>query len=67
MTDTATAQPKPRRFLSRKQQAARYGRSTKTIKRWTADPRMKMPPEYEFNGPHRAEDELEAWERARIK
>jgi hypothetical protein len=27
---------------------------------------MAMPVEYEFNGPHRDETDLEAWERKRI-
>jgi hypothetical protein len=66
MTDIATSQTKPRRFLSRKEQADRYGRSTRTIKRWGTDPKMGMPQEYEFNGPHRDEAELEIWERTRI-
>ena len=61
-----TAQTKPRRFLSRSDQAKRYSKSVKTIKRWGADPRMAMPPEYQIRGPHRDESELEVWERARI-
>jgi hypothetical protein len=65
MTDTA-AQMKPRRFLSRSEQAKRYGKSTKTIKRWGEDPEMAMPPEYTLRGPHRAEDELETWEKGRV-
>jgi hypothetical protein len=56
-----------RRFLSRRAQAERYGKSLKTIERWTNDPRMEMPPEYDFRGlPHRDEAELETWERARV-
>ena len=55
------------RFLSRRAQAQRYGRSTKTIKRWGQDPKMGMPPEYDFDGlPSRREDELEKWERSRV-
>jgi hypothetical protein len=65
MTDTA-AQMKPRRFLSRPQQATRYGKSIRTIKRWGQDPNMGMPPEYDFKGPHRAEDELDNWDRSRV-
>ena len=65
MPDTA-AQMKPRRFLSRSAQAQRYGKSVKTIKRWGADPRMGMPPEYAFTTPHRAEDELDVWDRSRV-
>jgi hypothetical protein len=56
----------PRRYLSRPAQAKRYSKSVRTIKRWGADPDMNMPPEYDFNGPHRAEDELEVWEQSRI-
>jgi hypothetical protein len=58
--------PKPRRFLSRRAQAERYGKSIKTVERWGKDPEMSMPPEYDFNGPHRDEAELEAWERSRV-
>jgi hypothetical protein len=58
---------KSRRFLTRRAQAARYSKSVKTIVRWTNDPRMGMPPEYDFRGlPHRDEAELEAWERTRV-
>jgi hypothetical protein len=57
----------PRRFLSRKQQAARYGKVVKTIERWGNDEAMGMPPEYWLGSqPHRAEDELEVWERNRV-
>jgi hypothetical protein len=66
MTDTTIAQTKPRRFLSRSEQASRYGKSVKTIKRWGSDPRMGMPREYELSGPHRAEEDLEVWERTRV-
>jgi hypothetical protein len=55
----------PRRFLSRPAQAKRYGKSIRTIKRWGQDPDMGMPPEYDFNGLHRREDELDAWDRSR--
>jgi hypothetical protein len=59
--------PGRRRFLSRRAQAQRYGRSVDTIKRWGKDPQMGMPPEYNFRGmPHRDEAELEAWERKRV-
>jgi hypothetical protein len=58
---------RPRRFLSRKQQAARWSKSVKTVERWGKDPEMGLPPEYWLgNQPHRAEDELEAWERSRV-
>jgi hypothetical protein len=59
--------PKPRRFLTRRAQAERYGKSIKTIERWGANPAMGMPQEYLFHRmPHRDEAELEAWERSRI-
>jgi hypothetical protein len=58
---------RPRRFLTRRAQADRYGKNIRTIVRWGEDPDMNMPDEYWFNGlPHRAEDELETWERSRI-
>jgi hypothetical protein len=60
------AAPRQRSWLSRRAQAERYGKDIKTIKRWGRDPKMKMPPEHDFNGPHRAEDELEVWERSRV-
>jgi hypothetical protein len=59
--------PKPRRFLSRRDQADRYGKSVRTIERWGEDPEMGMPVEYDFHGlKARAEDELETWERSRV-
>jgi hypothetical protein len=58
---------RPVRYLTRKKQGERYDRSEKTIERWGEDPRMAMPPEYDFNGLlARREDELEVWERTRI-
>jgi hypothetical protein len=58
---------KQRRFLSRRQQAARYGKCLKTIERWGRDPAMGLPVEYDLNGrPHRLEDQLEIWERSRV-
>jgi len=58
---------KPRRFLSRQEQAERYSTSVKSIIRWGEDPRMGMPTEYDFNRiKKRREDELEAWERGRV-
>ena len=62
-----TATTTSRRFLTRTAQAQRYGKTTKTIERWGKDRRMNMPPEYWFGPlPHRAEDELETWERSRV-
>jgi hypothetical protein len=64
---TVTTTKKPRTFLNRRQQATRYSTSVKSIQRWGQDPRMNMPPEYDFNRiKKRAEDELEAWERTRV-
>jgi hypothetical protein len=58
---------KSRRFLTRRKQAERYGKSVRTIVRWGEDADMSMPPEYDFNGlPHRDEAELEVWERSRV-
>ncbi len=68
MTSTDECE-RPRRYLSRGQQAKRYGRHVRTIKRWSEDPKMGMPPEYIFNDPDdpmRREDELEQWERSRV-
>lgn len=57
----------PRRFLTRRAQAARYGKCVKTIERWGQDPSMEMPAEYDFRGlPSRLEAELEIWERGRV-
>ena len=58
---------KPRRYLTRRQQAERYNKSVKTIVRWGQDPDLAMPREYWLAElPHRAEDELEIWERSRV-
>jgi hypothetical protein len=57
--------PAPYRFLTRRQQAQRYGKSKRTIERWGKDPERGMPAEYNFNGQFsRAEPALEAWERS---
>ena len=57
----------PRRYLSRSDQAKRYSKSVRTIKRWGKDPDMNMPPEYDLNGHlHRLEHDLELWERSRV-
>lgn len=59
--------PTSRRFLTRQEQGARYGVSPRSIVRWGEDPKMKMPPEYEFNRiKKRREDELEIWERSLV-
>jgi hypothetical protein len=58
---------KPRRFLTRRDQAERYRKSVRTIERWGEDPEMNMPPEYDFNGlKARIEEDLERWERGRV-
>jgi hypothetical protein len=58
---------KPRRFLTRRDQAARYGKSVRTIERWGLDVGMGMPAEFDFRGMKaRREDELESWERGRV-
>ena len=62
--------PKPkggRRWVSRTFQAERYGVCVRTIKRWGEDPEMGMPLEYDIGGPKRDLDELEPWERRRVK
>jgi hypothetical protein len=64
---STTKSEKPRRFLSRQEQAVRYNVSVKSIQRWGEDPRMQMPKEYVFHRQmRRREDELEAWERSRV-
>jgi hypothetical protein len=54
------------RFLSRRQQAERYGKSVKTVERWGLDPTLGFPGEYDINShKFRKLSELEAWERSR--
>lgn len=54
------------RFLTRRQQARRYGKSKRTIERWGKDPKKGMPAEYDFNGQYsRTEPALEVWEQER--
>jgi predicted DNA-binding transcriptional regulator AlpA len=54
------------RFLPNRQVAERYGKSTKTVTRWAADPTLNFPPAIIINGrEHRALSKLEAWERER--
>lgn len=58
---------KLKRWLTRRQQADRYGVHPRTVDRWGDDPEMDLPAEIDLNGrPCRAEDELEAWERGRV-
>jgi hypothetical protein len=63
-----TKSEKSHRFLSRQEQAARYGVSVKSVTRWGDDPRMAMPKEYAFHRQmKRREADLEAWERSRVE
>ena len=62
MTRTTTN----KRYLSRRAQAERYGRSVRSIERWGKNPALKLPPELEINGHwFRSLEELEDWERKR--
>jgi hypothetical protein len=52
------------RWLSRLQQAKRYGKAKRTIERWGQNPDLRMPPETWINGiPHRREDQLDGWDK----
>jgi hypothetical protein len=56
------------RFLSRRQQAQRYGKSVRTVECWGDDPSLGFPPEIDIRGhKFRALSKLEAWERARAR
>jgi hypothetical protein len=58
---------KPKRWLTRQQQAERWSVHPKTVDRWGADSEMDLPDEIDLNGrPCRAEDEIETWERSRV-
>jgi len=64
---SAVKSEKSHRFLSRQEQAERWGKSVRTVTRWGKDPRMGLPREYDFHGiKARREDQLEAWERHRV-
>jgi hypothetical protein len=53
-------------FLTRRQQARRYGVSTRTIDRWSDDDNLGLPAEIDIAGrKYRKLSELETWERAR--
>jgi hypothetical protein len=55
------------RYLSRRAQADRYGRSVRTIERWGEDPELGLPPELDINGRKlRALSQLERWERKQV-
>jgi hypothetical protein len=52
-------------FLSKRQQAERYGKTPRTIDRWRQNPRLNYPKQYEINGrPHGRLSDLEIWERS---
>jgi predicted DNA-binding transcriptional regulator AlpA len=56
------------RKLRKRPTADRYGVSTKTIDRWTQDPRLDFPKPFHVNAlPYWDEAELEAWERSRAR
>lgn len=48
--------------------AKRYGRTTRTIKRWKKDPRLKFPPADLIinNREYREDTTIETWEHGRI-
>jgi hypothetical protein len=53
-------------FLTRRQQARRYGVSTRTIDRWSDDDNLGLPGEIDIVGrKYRKLADLEKWERAR--
>ena len=53
-------------FLTRRQQARRYGVSSRTIDRWSDDDNLGLPAEIDIAGrKYRKLSELETWERAR--
>lgn len=55
------------RYLSRRAQAERYGRSVRTIERWGENPQLALPPEFDINGhKFRSLSALERWERKRV-
>jgi hypothetical protein len=54
-------------FLTRLQQAKRWGVSKRSVERWGEDEHLSLPPEIEINGRrYRKLTDLEAWERARV-
>ena len=53
-------------FMTRRQQARRYGVSTRTIDRWSDDDNLGLPAEIDIAGrKYRKLADLETWERAR--
>lgn len=60
--------PKTEIWLTRRQQAERWGVSVRTVERRGENPELKLPPEMEVNGRwFRALSAIEAWERARMQ
>jgi hypothetical protein len=60
--------PEETTYLSRRRQAARYNRTTRTIARWENDPKLNYPSGININGLwYRRLDHLEAWEAERAK
>lgn len=53
-----------KRYLSRREIGERYGRTTRTIARWTADPPNGFPAPVKIAGRDAwLEDHIEKWER----
>ncbi len=54
-------------WLTRSQQARRFGVTKRTIERWGQSEDLGLPPEIEIRGRHyRKLSALAAWERARV-
>jgi hypothetical protein len=59
--------PKAETWLTRRQQAERWGVSVRTVERRSKDQKLGLPPEMEINKRwFRALSKIEAWERARV-
>jgi hypothetical protein len=66
MTIQSISSPTPvTTWLSKRLQADRYNKSTRTIDRWARDPKLNYPTQTYFNGrPHSSVAQHEAWERS---
>ncbi len=54
-------------FLTRLQQAKRWGVSKRSVERWGEDEKLGLPPELEINSRrYRKLSDIEAWERSRV-
>jgi hypothetical protein len=52
-------------FLTKRQQAERYSKTTRTIDRWRKNRGLNYPKQYDINGkPHSKLSEHETWERS---